>query len=157
MEIKTKPFMLQKNFYIKLCHKLLLKKYKWIALAIIFGVLMISLFTKFYWINIISLSVIILFYLFWASLFYSITKVPQTAMLFEKYSYTITHDKILAMIDARRGMVIPWEKIKKYYNLSHGIVLELTQSHIIYLPYKIFKNDFDINFTKSLLKKNFSQ
>ena len=157
MEIKTKPFALQKDFYIKLCHVLLVKKYKWIALAIIASVLIISLITKFYWINILSICAVLLFYLFWASLFYSITKIPQTAMLFDKYSYSITNEKIMAMIDAHRGMVIPWKKIKKYSSLSHGIVLELTQSHIIYLPYKIFKNDFDINLTKNLLKKKFSK
>lgn len=156
MDIKTKPFALNKTLYVKLCHERLLKKYKWIGLAILCSTFVLSLIFKSYWLNIWSVVFILLFYLFWMFVFYFVTKVPQTKMIFEKYFYTISNDNILAMMDARRGMCIPWDKIKNCTERKDGFLLELTKSHIVFFPHKIFKNDFDISRFRVLLKdKNY--
>lgn len=151
MDIKTKPFALNKTLYVKLCHERLLKKYKWIGLAILGSTFVLSLIFHLYWLNIWSCTIVLLFYLFWMFVFFFVTKIPQTKMLFEKYFYSISNENILAMIDPRKGMCIPWEKIKKCYETKEGFILILTQSHIIYLPHKIFKNYLDSSRFKVLL------
>ena len=46
--------------------------------------------------------------------------------------------------------------IKSCEEHKDGFILFLTQSHIIFFPHKVFKNDFDLSFFKVLLKnKNF--
>lgn len=156
MDIKTKPFALNKNLYIKLCNERLIKKYKWIALGVLGLFFILSLILKKYWLNIVSLSAVLIFYVAWLAIFYFLTKVPQTKIIFEKYSYTISNENIFAMMDPRRGMCIPWDKIKTCDERKDGFILSLTQSHIIFFPYKIFKNDFDISCFRVLLKnKNY--
>ncbi len=156
MDIKTKPFALDKKFYIKLCCERVMKKYKWIAVAVFGLTFILSLFLKKYWLNVVSSSVILLFFFGWFLIFYLITKTPQTKMIFDRYVYTISNENLLAMVDPRRGMCIPWDKIKSCEEHKDGFILSLTQSHIIFLPHKIFKNDFDLSFFKVLLKnKNY--
>jgi hypothetical protein len=152
MDIKTKPFALDRKLYIKLCTKRLLKKYKWIAVAVFGLTFILSLFLRNYWLNVVSLSAILFFFTVWLLIFYFITKTPQTKMLFDRYFYTISNENILAMVDPRRGMCIPWDKIKSCEERKDGFVLALTQSHIIFFPHKIFKNDFDVSFFRVLLK-----
>lgn len=152
MDIKTKPFALNKNLYIKLCNQSLFKKYRWIGLAIFTISLILSLIFKKYWIIVTGLISIATFYSFWFFVFFLVTKVPQTKLMFDKYSYTISNEKIFAMIDLKRGMCISWDKIKKCEEIKDGFVLNLTQSHIIFFPYKIFKNDFDISRFRVMLK-----
>ncbi|MDR2401996.1 MAG: YcxB family protein [Cytophagales bacterium] len=152
MDIKTKPFALNKTSYIKLCHGRLIKKYKWIGLAILSLTLILALIFKLYWLNILSLVSVSLFYLFWIFVFYLVTKIQQTKMIFDKYFYTISNDNIFAMIDMKKGMCIPWDKIKNCEERKDGFLLGLTQSHIVYLPHKIFKSDFDISRFRMMLK-----
>lgn len=153
MDIKTKPFALNKNFYIKLCNKCLFQKYKWIGLGVLGITFILSLIVKKYWLNVMSLSAVLIFYLVWLMIFYFVTRVPQTKVIFEKYFYTISNENIFAMMDPRRGMCIPWDKIKSCEERNDGFILSLTQSHIIFFPYKIFKSDFDISCFRALLKK----
>ena len=152
MDIKTKPFALNKNLYIKLCNDRLIRKYKWIGLVILGITLILSLIVKKYWLNVVSLSAVLIFYLAWLTIFFSITKVPQTKILFDRYFYTISNDCVVAMTDPRKGMCIPWDKIKTCEETKDGFILSLTQSHIMFFPYKIFKSDFDISFFRVLLK-----
>ena len=89
---------------------------------------------------------------------YRDTQMEQSKILFEKLSYEINSKHILIMLNAREGMPIAWNQIKKVKKGKDHFLFIISKGQFIHLPYKIFKSDNEIKFVDTILKrKNFLQ
>jgi len=73
-------------------------------------------------------------------------------MLFERFSYEISSQQILMKINAREGMPMKWDQIKRARVGKDYFVLFLNKAQLIYLPFKIFNSDNERKFVTSVLK-----
>lgn len=152
MIVKTKKYKLESGTYIKLALKNVLKQQWWvflIALAICAGYFWIP---NVWWIIGAGIA-LVLYILFWLIQFAGVTQLDQTKMLFEKLAYEINSQQILIKLNARQGMPIKWDQIKKAQVGKDHFVLVVNKAQLIHLPYRIFNNDNDRKFVESILKR----
>ena len=152
MIVKTKNYKLEKKTYIKLALKNILKQQGWMASL---GFLIICL--GFFWIPSIwwfisAFLALGLYILFWWIQFFGVTQLDQGKMLFEKFSYEISSQQILMKINAREGMPLKWNQIKKAILREDYIVLFVNKAQLIHLPFKIFNTENERKFLISILK-----
>jgi hypothetical protein len=93
-----------------------------------------------------------MFLLFWWIQFYGVTQLEQGKMLFERFSYEISSQQILMKINAREGMPMKWDQIKRAQIGKDYFVLFINKAQLIYLPFKIFNSDNERKFMTSILK-----
>jgi hypothetical protein len=96
---------------------------------------------------------IILYLLFWAIQFTGVTQLEQNKVLFQKLLYEIDGRQILIKLNAKEGMQMKWEMIKKAYKEKDHFLLVISKAQFIHLPYSIFNSDNDVKFTESLLRR----
>ena len=151
MIVKTKNYRLEKNIYIRTAFLSILKQQWWaglIALAICMG----YVFVPSWWWFFAAFLGAGLFLLFWWIQFYGVTQLEQGKMLFERFSYEISSQQILMKINAREGMPMKWDQIKKARIGKDYFVLFINKAQLIYLPFKIFNSDNERKFMTSILK-----
>ena len=73
-------------------------------------------------------------------------------MLFERFSYEISSQQILMKINAREGMPMKWDQIKRARVGKDYFVLFINKAQLIYLPFKIFNTENERKFMASILK-----
>jgi hypothetical protein len=73
--------------------------------------------------------------------------------MFEKLAYEITSQQILVKVDAKRGMPIKWETIKRAVVGKDAFVLIINKAQLIHLPFKIFKSQNEVKFIETILKR----
>lgn len=152
MIVKTKKYKLQSGTYIKLALVNVLKQQWWvflIALAICAGYFWIP---SAWWFIGAGIA-LVLYILFWLIQFAGVTQLDQTKMLFEKLAYEINSQQVLIKLNARQGMPIKWDQIKKANVGKNHFLLIVNKAQLIHLPYKIFNNDNDRKFVESILKR----
>ena len=93
-----------------------------------------------------------LYVLFWVIQFYGVTQLEQGKMLFEKFSYEINSQQIIMKINAREGMPMKWDQIKKAIIGKDYFVLFVNKAQLIHLPFKIFNSENERKFLISILK-----
>ena len=93
-----------------------------------------------------------LYVLFWVIQFYGVTQLEQGKMLFEKFSYEINSQQIIMKINAREGMPMKWDQIKKAIVGKDYFVLFVNKAQLIHLPFKIFNSENERKFLISILK-----
>jgi hypothetical protein len=154
MIAKTKRYAFDPKIYRKIALVNLLKAQWWYAaLPVIIGALAFVWPSYKWWF--ISLFILIpsLYILFWYIQFYGATQLEQGKIWFQKLSYEIDNKQILIKLDARQGMPMPWENIKKIEKREDYYLLVINKAQMIYLPFKMFLSDNDLRFFESVLKR----
>ncbi|MBX7124345.1 MAG: YcxB family protein [Cyclobacteriaceae bacterium] len=151
MIVKTRNYRMEKKDYIRLALRNVLRQQWWaglIALAICLGFIWIA---SFWWI-VGAIVAYGLFVLFWWIQFYGVTQLEQGKMLFEKFAYEITSQQILMKINAREGMPLKWDQIKRAQIGKDHFLLFVNKAQLIHWPFKIFATENERKFVISILK-----
>lgn len=154
MIVKTKKTQLEKNTYIKIGLISALLQY-WYAIPVPFLIGAIAFAYPKYWVWFVVIAVVvaILYVLFWVIQFVGVTQLPQNKLMFDKMWYEIDSRFILLKINAREGMQLNWDQIKKAQKGKDYFVLFVSIAQIVHLPFKSFNSENDIKFTEALLKR----
>ena len=153
MIIKTKKYQLDTGLYIKKSMLNIAKEWWWAWLIPIAVFAIFFAFGLWGWGLGVSITLLVLYVLFWLAQFTAITQHENSKMLFDKYAYEITSKQILMKINARQGMPINWNQIKKAQKSNDAFTLMISRAQIIYLPFDIFKTPTEIRFLESILKR----
>jgi len=151
MKVTTKKYRMEKNDYIRLAFKNVLRQQWWvglIAVAICLG----SVWVFSIWWYIGAVVALGLYLLFWWLQFYGVTQLDQGKMLFERYHYEITSQEIKMMINPREGMPLKWDQIKSAQVGKDYFLLFINKAQLIYWPFKIFNTENEKKFVQSVLK-----
>ncbi|TAH21159.1 MAG: YcxB family protein [Cytophagales bacterium] len=154
MIIKTKKYQLSKKLYTTLCLKSILKEFWWVWFIPV-PIMLLPIFVSgaFWWCFSITLLLIIGYWAFWYLQFTAITQLDQYKIIFEKFSYEIDSRQILMKINAKEGSQITWDKIQKAEKTKEAFVLTLSRAQFIYLPFDLFKNDLELKFIETILRR----
>ena len=152
MVVKTKNYKLDKKTYINLAFKSILIQQGWMA-----AVGAIAICSLYFWIPSIWWFIgaaigVGLYLLFWYIQFYGVTQLDQGKMLFEKFTYEINSQQILMKLNAREGMPIKWDQIKKAKIGDDYFVLFVNKAQLIHWPFRIFNTENERKFVSSILK-----
>lgn len=152
MIIKTKKYKLPESLYIKINLKNTLIS-KWWVFAI--GAIMVSiaLVFKIIWLSIVLSIAILLYIFFWYIQFYAVTKLDQNKIMFEKLSYEITSSQIMIKVNTKHAIPIPWSKVSKLKVSKEAITIIIDKAQLIHLPNKVFNNNSEIAFLKTIAKR----
>jgi hypothetical protein len=152
MIIKTKKYQLETGTYIKMGLKSILKEQWWvilIALAICCGYFWIA---SIWWI-VGALIAYGLYVLFWTIQFTGITQMEQNKAIFQKMAYEIDSRQILMKLNAREGMPVQWNMIKRAELTKDAFVLYMSKAQFIHLPFRIFNTENEKKFMETILKR----
>lgn len=152
MIVKTKKYQLPTGTYIKLGLINILKEQWWvvlIALLIGCGYFWIA---SWWWISMAILAYA-LYWLFWVIQFAGVTQLEQNKVMFEKMAYEIDSRQILMKLNAKQGMPIKWDMIKRTEMKKDAFVFTMSKAQFIYLPFKIFNSENDVKFVETILKR----
>lgn len=154
MTVKTKKYQLDNKTYISIALKSVLLEFWWAWLVPV-AIMLIPLFVEgaLGWCIGISITLIVLYILFWLIQFAGVTQLEQNKILFERLSYEIDSRYVMIKIDSKRGMPVNWEAIKRVKKGKDHFLLFMSKVQFIYLPNKVFKTENDIRFTEAILKR----
>jgi hypothetical protein len=151
MVVKTKNYRLEKKTYIRFALVSVLKQQWWVSLIVL------AICAGFFWVPSIwwfigAFTGAGLYLLFWWIQFYGVTQLDQGKMLFERFSYEITSQQILMKLNAREGMPMKWDQIKRAKVGKDYFLLVINKAQLVHLPFKIFNTDNERKFVQSILK-----
>ncbi len=152
MLIKTKKYELPTGTYIKTALVAVLKQQWWVGLiylAICAGYFIIP---NWWWVIGATIALVI-YLLFWLIQFAGVTQLEQGKFMFQKMYYEITSADIKIMLNAKQGMPMKWDQIKRAHKGKDHFVLFVSKAQLLYLPFKIFKSDNEIKFIETVLKR----
>lgn len=151
MLVKTRNYRLEKNEYIKMALKNVLKRQWWAGLIALAICLLYFWIPSIWWIigGVLAYG---LYVLFWFIQFYGVTQLEQGKMLFERFSYEITSQQLLMKLNAREGMPLKWDQIKRVEVGKDYFLLFVNKAQLIHLPFKIFNTDNERKFVAGILK-----
>ncbi len=152
MIVRTKKYQLTTATYIKAALVSVLKQQWWVGLiflAICAGYLWIP---NWWWIIGATIA-LVLYLLFWLIQFAGVTQLEQGKFMFQKMSYEITSQQIILKLNAKQGMPLKWDQIKRVKVAKDHFVLFVSKAQILYLPYKIFNNENEIKFIGTVLRR----
>ena len=151
MLVKTRNYRLEKNEYIKMALKNVLKRQWWAGLIALAICLLYFWIPSIWWIigGVLAYG---LYVLFWFIQFYGVTQLEQGKMLFERFSYEITSQQLLMKLTAREGMPLKWDQIKRVEVGKDYFLLFVNKAQLIHLPFKIFNTDNERKFVAGILK-----
>ena len=152
MIVRTKKYQLPTNTYIKTALGAVLKQ-QWrvglIYLAICAGYFIIP---NWWWIIGATIA-LVLYILFWVIQFAGVTQLEQGKFMFQKMSYEISSQQILLKLNAKQGMPMKWDQIKRATKGKDHFVLYASKAQLLYFPFKIFNNENEIRFIETVLKR----
>lgn len=151
MIVKTRNYRLEKPLYIKMALGSVLKQ-QWWTIPIAVGICLLYLWIPSFWWITAGILAYGLFVLFWLIQFYGVTQLDQGKMLFERFSYEITSQQIVMKINAREGMPLKWDQIKRAKTGKDFYLLYVNKAQLIHLPFKIFNTENERKFLGSILK-----
>jgi YcxB-like protein len=151
MIVKTRNYRLEKKDYRRMALKSILREQWWV------GLIVLAICLGFVWIQSIWWFIVAfigagLYLLFWVIQFYGVTQLEQGKMLFEKFSYEISSQQIIMKLNAREGMPMKWDQIKKANLEKDSFVLFVNKAQLIHLPFKIFNSENERKFLISILR-----
>ena len=152
MIIRTKKFQMNKSQYIKKGFFNLLIE-QWWVLIIYLGVCGMYYFIPSLWWIIGGSIALFLYLIFWLIQFFGVTQVEQSSYMFERLSYEISSNQLMMKINNKQGMPIKWESIKKVKIQSDGFLFKLNVVQFIIFPFRVFNNENEIRFLKSILNR----
>jgi len=151
MVVKTKNYRLEKKTYIRFALVSVLKQQWWVSLIVV-AICAGYLWAPSIWWFIGAFTGAGLYLLFWWVQFYGVTQLDQGKMLFERFSYEITSQQILMKLNAREGMPMKWDQIKRAKVGKDYFLLIINKAQLVHLPFKIFNSDNERKFVQSILK-----
>ena len=152
MVVKTKNYKLDKKTYINLAFKSILLQQGWIAAVGALAICSLYFWIPSIWWFIGAAIGVGLYLLFWYIQFYGVTQLDQGKMLFEKFTYEINSQQILMKLNAREGMPIKWDQIRKAKIGDDYFVLFVNKAQLIHWPFRIFNTENERKFVSSILK-----
>ena len=151
MIVKTRNYRLEKKDYRRMALKNILREQWWVAL-IVLAICLGFVWIQSIWWFIMAFIGAGLYLLFWVIQFYGVTQLEQGKMLFEKFSYEISSQKIIMKLNAPEGMPMKWDQIKKANLQKDSFVLFVNKAQLIHLPFKIFNSENERKFLISILR-----
>lgn len=151
MIVKTRNYKLDKQDYIKMALKNILKQQWWVSL-IVLAICLLYFWIPSIWWFIGALIGAGLYLLFWWIQFYGVTQLEQGKMLFERFSYEINSQQIVVKVNPREGMPIKWDQIKKAQVGKDYYLMFMNKAQLIHLPFKIFNTENERKFVGSIMK-----
>ena len=152
MIIRTKKFQMNKSQYIKKGFFNLLIEQWWVFI-IYLGICGMYYFIPSLWWIIGGSIALFLYLIFWLIQFFGVTQVEQSSYMFERLSYEISSNQMMMKINNKQGMPIKWESIKKVKIQSDGFLFKLNVVQFIIFPFRVFNNENEIRFLKSILNR----
>lgn len=152
MIVKTKKYKLPTKTYIWVAFKSVLKEQWWVSLIYLAICAGYFLAPSHWWITGASIA-LVLYILFWLIQFAGVTQLEQGKFLFEKLSYEISSQQIMLKLNAKQGMPMKWEQIKRAQRGKDHFTFFLSKAQLIYLPDKAFKTENEIKFVEAILKR----
>lgn len=152
MIIRTKKFQMNKSQYIKKGFFNLLIEQWWVFI-IYLGICGMNYFIPSLWWIIGGSIALFLYLIFWLIQFFGVTQVEQSSYMFERLSYEISSNQLMMKINNKQGMPIKWESIKKVKIQSDGFLFKLNVVQFIIFPFRVFNNENEIRFLKSILNR----
>ena len=152
MIVRTKKYQLATGKYIGLALVGVIKQQWWVFLiyfAICSGFFIIP---NAWWIIGASIA-LILYLLFWLVQFAGVTQLEQSKFLFNKLNYELSSQQILVKLNAKQGMPMKWDQIKRASAKKEAFLLFVSKAQLIYLPHRIFNSDNEIKFFETILKR----
>lgn len=151
MLVRTRNYRMEKKDYIRIAFRNVLRQQWWVGLIVIAICLPFIWIQSIWWFIAAALGAG-LYLLFWWLQFYGVTQLDQGKMLFERYTYEITSQQILMKLNAREGMPIKWDQIKRAQVRKEAFILFINKAQLIYLPFKIFNTENEKKFVQSILR-----
>lgn len=152
MIVRTKKFQMEKGQYIRKGFYNLLSEQWWVILIYLLLCSMNFYIPSIWWIIGSSIA-LILYVLFWLIQFFGVTQVEQSSYMFERLSYEISSNQIMMKINNKQGMPIKWDTVKKVKIQKDCFLFKLNVVQFIIFPYKVFNNENEIRFIKSILNR----
>ena len=152
MIVRTKKFQMEKGQYIRKGFYNLLLEQWWVILIYLLLCSMNFYIPSIWWI-VGSSTALILYVLFWLIQFFGVTQVEQSSYMFERLSYEISSNQIMMKINNKQGMPIKWDTVKKVKIQKDCFLFKLNIVQFIIFPYKVFNNENEIRFIKSILNR----
>ncbi len=152
MIIRTKKFQMNKSAYIKKGFFNLILEQWWILL-IYFAICSMNFIIPSTWWIIGGSIALFLYLIFWLIQFFGVTQVEQSSYMFDKLSYEISSSQIMMKINNKQGMPIKWDTIKKVKIQKDGFLFKLNIVQFIIFPFRVFNNENEIRFLKSILNR----
>jgi hypothetical protein len=152
MIVRTKKYKLETAKYIGMALTAVLKQQWWVFL------IYLTICAGYFWIPnwwwVIGASIaLVLYFLFWLIQFAGVTQLEQSKFLFQKLSYEITSQQILIKLSEKQGMPMKWDQIKRVKVKKDAFILFVSKAQLIHLPHRIFRNDNEIRFLETVLKR----
>jgi hypothetical protein len=151
MIVRTKNYRLEKKDYIRFALFGVLRQQWWVSLIFLAICACYFLAPSFWWF-IGAVLAAGLYLLFWWIQFYGVTQLDQGKMLFERFSYEINSQQIIMKLNAREGMPMKWDQIKRASVRKDSFLLIVNKAQLIHLPYRIFNSDNERKFVLSILR-----
>ena len=152
MIVRTKKFQMEKGQYIRKGFYNLLSEQWWVILIYLLLCSMNFYIPSIWWIIGSSIA-LILYVLFWLIQFFGVTQVEQSSYMFERLSYEISSNQIMMKINNKQGMPIKWDTVRKVKIQKDCFLFKLNIVQFIIFPYKVFNNENEIRFIKSILNR----
>jgi hypothetical protein len=143
---------MEKGQYIRKGFYNLLSEQWWVILIYLLLCSMNFYIPSIWWIIGSSIA-LILYVLFWLIQFFGVTQVEQSSYMFERLSYEISSNQIMMKINNKQGMPIKWDTVKKVKIQKDCFLFKLNIVQFIIFPYKVFNNENEIRFIKSILNR----
>lgn len=168
---KTKKLQMETKKYNNIGLTLVARKFWW-SFLLPFLWMVPAVFDADYTIWMIVLSVVTLgiYALLWYAQFYAISQMPGGQALFEKMSYEIGNEYILARKNTKEGMPISWDDILRVEKVQNCYVFFIFQKaayqevskirkmiaqnlQFIYIPIEGFNSEADQKLAEAVLKR----
>lgn len=152
MIIKTKKYTLTPQLYLKVAMRHRLRA-DWFVFPIAAAIMSFTFFVHTIWFIVGAVIALSLYFLFWFIQYYGVRYLEQAQMLFLPATYEISGKEILMKITPNKGMPVEWRSVKKVVCSKISFLLVISKAQFVYLPFKIFMNEHEVEFFKFLLKK----
>jgi hypothetical protein len=154
MIIKTRKYQLPKKTYVKLALLNVLKAQWWVfPIPLAIAALSFIWPGGTIWFIVVAVLSLILYLLFWVIQFAGVTQLEQSKILFEKLSYEIDSRQVMIKLNSKQGSPIPWNMIKQAEKGKDYFLLIISKGQLIYLPFKVFNSENELNFMEMILKR----
>ncbi|MEQ8304374.1 MAG: YcxB family protein [Cyclobacteriaceae bacterium] len=151
MLVRTKNYRFEKKDYVRLAMGNILKQQWWVSLIVVAICLLYLWIPSIWWFIGAGISVL-LYLLFWWIQFYGVTQLEQGKMLFERLSYEINSQQVVIKLNAREGMPMKWDQIKRAKVGKDYFLLMVNKAQLIHLPFRIFNSENERKFLTSILR-----
>lgn len=152
MIVRTRKYQLPTKKYIGVALKAVLKQQWWVF--VIYLAICAGYFWQpsHWWITGASIG-LVLYLLFWLIQFAGVTQLEQGKFMFQKLSYEISSQQILIKLNAKQGMPVKWEQVKRAKKGKDAFTFFMSKAQLVHLPFKVFNNDNEIRFIETVLKR----